>query len=143
MSANKCVMSAIFAILLNIAIFSSAISQGCRASVYVSGWNSFSNYYTACNHWLKATMEFDIGENNGMGNFSANVDNTPYYREFSIVDYPENGHYSEINIHYCNTLTNHQAGISLYTGPPSGKEETWVGFANPELTVNYYASEPD
>ena len=143
-TTNKYLSTIVIAIFFNVAIFSIANSQGCQSQVYVSGWNSFSNYYTACDRWLKATMEFDVGENNGMAEFLANVDNTPYYREFDIGDYPEDGHYSEVDLHYCNTLTSHQAGISTYTGPPPGEEqETWRGFTNPELTVNYYASKPD
>jgi hypothetical protein len=142
MRSNKCLSLVIIAIFFNIAIISTANAQQCRTHVYVSGWDSYSDYYTACHPWLKATMEFDAGENNGMGQFLAYVNNC-YEREFDIWDYPEDGHYAEVEYRYCTTLTEHEASIELHVGPPVGEEETWRGFTNPELNVSYYASKPD
>jgi len=130
----------LMAIILNIAMISTASSQLCKSKAYVSGWGESTPPYTACDSWMKATMEFDVEENTGEAEFEAYVQNTPYERVFNIMDYPETGHYSEVNIYYCSQLTNHFALISLATGPPGELE---VGFTNPELTINYYASEPD
>ena len=130
----------LIAIILNIAIISTSSAQECRTSAYVSGWNESTAPYTACDSWLKATMEFDVENNTGEALFEGYVQNTPYERQFDIADYQTPGHYSEVNIHYCSELTYHFALISLPTGPPG---ERWVGFTNPELTINYYASQPD
>jgi len=106
---------------------------GCKYMASVSGWGQYSGEYTACDHWMKATMEFDVAEA-GEQRFLAYGANTPYQREFWAYQF-NNGHHAVVDWVYCPTLTEHELSIDL----PGGVQPSTPGFFNPVLTARYYA----
>ncbi|MEE9552926.1 MAG: hypothetical protein V3W18_01415 [candidate division Zixibacteria bacterium] len=113
-------------------------SAQCKSKKMVSGWNSFSGSYDACDSWMKKTMEFDVDEG-GYGEFLAYGANTPLYEVYEIYFWDE-GHNVDVDWYYCSNLNDHEISIELAGGPVNPLE---LGFHNPVLKVQYFASQPD
>jgi hypothetical protein len=127
-------------ILVVICISSNSFGQvECKHTIKISGWGTYSDLYKPCDRWMKATTEFDVTQSGDYGAFGVGLNACEFVRYFSILSYPDEGHYVETDITYCEYMVNHQIFIDIITGPPGETR----GFNNPELTVQYFASQPE
>lgn len=121
-----------------------ANAQACYNYKTISGFDVHSEFYNACDHWMKATFQCELstsGTEEGVYMF-AGTQNEYVGHEYYAYQYDfECQTIVDQTWKYCNDLTDHQLVIETFVDVPGDPKDCL--FANPVIIVHYYAEQMD